>query len=168
MAVSSSIKHCTCANCLPARPCIRLRDFKMFSFLMMLIRTHQTAIWTNRLDAVDCHYWAIPFIHHLPLYNGIEVCVPSIVVVFRRPKARPFPCIHRENETVYTSVVTLALALVTLTLSCLARAMISTRFREETLWAILLSMSAHLSSTLPICCSVMYISHTQRRRSCCA
>lgn len=37
----------------------------------------------------------------------------------------------------YTSVVTLALELVTLTPSCLARAMMSTRFLEETPWAIL-------------------------------
>ena len=38
---------------------------------------------------------------------------------------------------VYTSVVTFALALVTLTFNCLARARMSTRFRDETLCAIL-------------------------------
>lgn len=42
-------------------------------------------------------------------------------------------------DPLYTSVVTLALALVTFTPSCFARAMISIRFLEETLWAILLS-----------------------------
>jgi hypothetical protein len=40
-------------------------------------------------------------------------------------------------EVLYTSVVTLALGFVTLTPSCLARAMMSMRLREETLWAIL-------------------------------
>lgn len=38
---------------------------------------------------------------------------------------------------IYTSVVTLALAFVTLTPNCFARAMMSIRFREETLEAIL-------------------------------
>jgi hypothetical protein len=44
---------------------------------------------------------------------------------------------HDPNARIYTSVVTLALALVTLTPSCFARAMMSMRLREETLWAIL-------------------------------
>jgi len=39
--------------------------------------------------------------------------------------------------SLYTSVVTLALALVTLTLSSLARAMMDTRLRDDTLCAIL-------------------------------
>lgn len=43
------------------------------------------------------------------------------------------------KKTLYTSVVTLALALVTLTPNCLARAMMSMRFRDETLLAILLT-----------------------------
>lgn len=47
----------------------------------------------------------------------------------KQPKTDP--------EPFYTSVVTFALALVTLTPNCLARAMMSIRFRDETLWAIL-------------------------------
>lgn len=47
----------------------------------------------------------------------------------KQPKNRP--------KSFYTSVVTFALGFVTLTPSCFARAMMSTRFREETLWAIL-------------------------------
>lgn len=39
----------------------------------------------------------------------------------------------------YTSVVTFALAFVTLTPNCLARAIISIRFREETALAILMN-----------------------------
>lgn len=110
----------------------------MLSFVLMLIRIHQTAIWTNRIDAVDCHHWTNPFIHHLPLGYGIERCVCPVSWFFSADhKARPFPCNHQETDTIYTSVVTFALGLVTLTLSCFARAMISTRFREETLWAIL-------------------------------
>lgn len=38
----------------------------MLPFVLMLIRIHQTAIWTNRIDAVDCHHRTNPFIHHLP------------------------------------------------------------------------------------------------------
>lgn len=38
----------------------------MLSFLLMLIRIHQTAIWTNRIDAVDCRNWTNPFFHNLP------------------------------------------------------------------------------------------------------
>jgi hypothetical protein len=45
----------------------------------------------------------------------------------------------QENlDDIYTSVVTLALGLVTLTPSCFARAMMSMRFLEETAEAILL------------------------------
>lgn len=82
----------------------------------------------------------------------VSRCVPSIVVYFSADhKARPFPCNHQETDTIYTSVVTFALGLVTLTLSCFARAMISTRFREETLWAILLNTSV-LRFSLPSFC----------------
>lgn len=47
-------------------------------------------------------------------------------------------------------MVTFALGLVTLTDSCLARAMISIRFLEETLWAILRVVS------LPVLLVVLY------------
>lgn len=47
------------------------------------------------------------------------------------------PTLSKKNVAPYTSVVTLALALVTLTPNCFARAMMSIRFRDETLWAIL-------------------------------
>ncbi|KAL2277333.1 hypothetical protein FJTKL_00053 [Diaporthe vaccinii] len=48
--------------------CVRDRrlDVQMLSFVLMLIRIHQTAIWTNRIDAVDCHHRTNPFIYHLP------------------------------------------------------------------------------------------------------
>ena len=51
------------------------------------------------------------------------------------PSASPTD-VARSNF-VYTSVVTLALAFVTLTPNCFARAMMSMRLRDETLWAIL-------------------------------
>jgi hypothetical protein len=51
-------------------------------------------------------------------------------------KAAPEP-IYFPDEPIYTSVVTFALAFVTLTPNCLARAMMSIRFREETALAIL-------------------------------
>lgn len=81
-------------------------------------------------------------------YDMVLRCVcPVSWFFFADHKARPFPCNHQETDTIYTSVVTFALGLVTLTLSCFARAMISTRFREETLWAILLFSCQ--SSVLP-------------------
>lgn len=55
----------------------------------------------------------------------------------------PFRCNRKSSpepnfpKPFYTSVVTFALAFVTLTPSCFARAMMSIRFLEETLWAIL-------------------------------
>jgi hypothetical protein len=47
---------------------------------------------------------------------------------------------------IYDSTVTLAFALVTLTPSCFARPIISTRFRAETACAILLSLRSHTAS----------------------
>lgn len=45
--------------------------------------------------------------------------------------------VKRPSVPFYTSVVTFALGLVTLTPNCFARAMISILFLDETLWAIL-------------------------------
>lgn len=52
-------------------------------------------------------------------------------------KAVPEPICFAPQKPIYTSVVTFALAFVTLTPNCLARAMMSIRFREETALAIL-------------------------------
>lgn len=55
--------------------------------------------------------------------------------------ANPFRCNRKAAQNrpkpFYTSVVTFALGFVTLTPNCFARAMMSIRFLEETLWAIL-------------------------------
>jgi hypothetical protein len=56
---------------------------------------------------------------------------------FSQPHHHQFLAIHAETYTLYDSVVILALPLVTLTPSCLARATISIRFFDETALAIL-------------------------------
>lgn len=125
--------------------------------------------------------------------QSVRACCmcPLLFPAHRHEKQRPvFPrAIHRRiitpthfvKKPIYTSVVTLALEFVTLTPSCLARAMMSTRFLEETLWAILWCLLAPSLSKLQLhaplklgspCDRTSLVEirreRTQRRRSCCA
>lgn len=81
-------------------------------------------------------------------------------MLFREADAQPF----LEPATIYDSVVSLALPLVTLTPSCLARATISIRFRELTACAILRKdVKIYPKSTIQAR-GVLTLQH----RSCCA
>lgn len=82
----------------------------------------------------------------------------------------PAPCSHcpqkAPSRTIYDSVVILALPLVTLTPSCLARATISIRFLEETACAILQicqqpDLVSHRASWLDVLGSVGLVVHEE-------